>query len=93
MLVLRQIELRRHTDADGDVLTAAGVAEALAIGARLRGQVVVRCDPERRRQFVHLAAAYEESVLAQTNDLRNPARPVADVRHAVGPGLKQHHSK
>ena len=35
--VAREIELRRHTDADEDVLTAAGVAAALAIGARLRG--------------------------------------------------------
>ena len=33
----REIELRRHTDADGDVLTAEGVAAALEIGARLRG--------------------------------------------------------
>jgi broad specificity phosphatase PhoE len=33
----REIELRRHTDADGDVLTAEGVAAALGIGARLRG--------------------------------------------------------
>src|SRR5436190_1533225 len=33
----REIELRRHTDADGDVLTPEGVAAALEIGARLRG--------------------------------------------------------
>jgi broad specificity phosphatase PhoE len=33
----KQIELRRHTDADEDFLTAEGVAAALAIGARLRG--------------------------------------------------------
>jgi broad specificity phosphatase PhoE len=33
----REIELRRHTDADGDVLTPEGVAAALQIGARLRG--------------------------------------------------------
>jgi broad specificity phosphatase PhoE len=33
----REIELRRHTDADGDVLTAEGVAAALEIGARLQG--------------------------------------------------------
>jgi broad specificity phosphatase PhoE len=33
----REIELRRHTDADEDVLTAEGVAVALEIGARLRG--------------------------------------------------------
>jgi broad specificity phosphatase PhoE len=34
----REIELRRHTDADGDVLTAEGVTTALAIGAHLRGE-------------------------------------------------------
>jgi broad specificity phosphatase PhoE len=33
----REIELRRHTDANGDVLTAQGVEAALEIGARLRG--------------------------------------------------------
>jgi broad specificity phosphatase PhoE len=33
----KEIELRRHTDADGDVLTAEGVRAALAIGARLGG--------------------------------------------------------
>jgi broad specificity phosphatase PhoE len=35
--VAREIELRRHTDDDEDVLTAEGVAAALEIGARLRG--------------------------------------------------------
>jgi broad specificity phosphatase PhoE len=34
----REIELRRHTDADGDVLTAEGVRAALEIGARFRGR-------------------------------------------------------
>jgi Histidine phosphatase superfamily (branch 1) len=33
----REIELRRHTDADEDVLTLEGVIAALEIGARLRG--------------------------------------------------------
>jgi broad specificity phosphatase PhoE len=33
----REVELRRHTDADGDILTAEGVEAALRIGARLRG--------------------------------------------------------
>jgi broad specificity phosphatase PhoE len=36
-MVSREIELRRHTDADGDVLTAEGVQAALEIGASLRG--------------------------------------------------------
>ena len=33
----KEIELRRHTDAEDDVLTADGVAAALEIGARLQG--------------------------------------------------------
>lgn len=33
----REIEVRRHTDADGDVLTVEGVRAAVAIGARLTG--------------------------------------------------------
>jgi broad specificity phosphatase PhoE len=33
----REIELRRHTDNDGDVLTADGVRAALEIGSRLAG--------------------------------------------------------
>jgi len=35
--VRREIELWRHTDADGDLLTAEGVRAAQEIGARLRG--------------------------------------------------------
>jgi len=33
----RLVELRRHTDSDGDVLTDQGVAAALRIGAGLAG--------------------------------------------------------
>jgi broad specificity phosphatase PhoE len=33
----KYVELRRHTDADGDVLTDDGVREATRIGARLSG--------------------------------------------------------
>ena len=33
----RIVELRRHTDSDGDVLTDQGVAAALRLGARLAG--------------------------------------------------------
>src|SRR5919198_6075540 len=35
--MVRYVELRRHTDADGDVLTSDGVRAALAIGAGLTG--------------------------------------------------------
>ena len=33
----KEIELRRHTDSDGDVLTEEGVLSAIEIGAGLRG--------------------------------------------------------
>ena len=33
----KYIELRRHTDNEGDQLSAQGVAEALEVGARLQG--------------------------------------------------------
>jgi broad specificity phosphatase PhoE len=33
----KEIELRRHTDSDGDVLTEEGVRAALEVGAALRG--------------------------------------------------------
>jgi len=35
--VSKSVELRRHTDSDGDVLSAEGVTTALKIGKRLRG--------------------------------------------------------
>jgi broad specificity phosphatase PhoE len=34
---MKYVELRRHTDADGDALTPDGVRAALTIGARLEG--------------------------------------------------------
>jgi broad specificity phosphatase PhoE len=50
--VAREVELRRHTDADEDVLTPEGVAAALEIGARLRGgyRVAVSTGAQRATQ-------------------------------------------
>ena len=50
--VRKEIELWRHTDADGDVLTAEGVQAALEIGARLRGdyQVAISTGAQRATQ-------------------------------------------
>jgi broad specificity phosphatase PhoE len=60
----REIELRRHTDADGDMLSAQGVAAALEIGARLRGgyHVGVSSGAQRATQTLacFLAALGEE---------------------------------
>ena len=48
----REIELRRHTDNDGDVLTAEGVRAALDIGSRLTGgyDVAVSTGAQRATQ-------------------------------------------
>jgi broad specificity phosphatase PhoE len=48
----RVVELRRHTDNDGDVLTAEGVAAAVALGAGLAGgyRVVVSTGAQRATQ-------------------------------------------
>jgi broad specificity phosphatase PhoE len=50
----RFVELRRHTDNDGDVLTADGVAAALRIGAGLAGgyRVGVSTGAQRATQTV-----------------------------------------
>jgi broad specificity phosphatase PhoE len=50
--VAREIELRRHTDNDGDVLTAEGVRAALDIGSRLAGgyEVAVSTGAQRATQ-------------------------------------------
>jgi broad specificity phosphatase PhoE len=48
----KEVELRRHTDADEDVLTAEGVSAALQIGAGLRGgyHVAVSTGAQRATQ-------------------------------------------
>ncbi|MGH9009340.1 MAG: histidine phosphatase family protein [Acidimicrobiia bacterium] len=48
----RYVELRRHTDNDGDALTHAGVQAALAIGRRLAGDyhVLVSSGAQRATQ-------------------------------------------
>src|SRR5918992_4512820 len=48
----KYIELRRHTDADGDVLTPEGVQAAIQIGSRLTGgyDLVVSTGAQRATQ-------------------------------------------
>jgi broad specificity phosphatase PhoE len=61
----RSVELRRHTDNDGDVLTDDGVAAALRLGAGLGGgyQVGVSTGAQRATQTVGcLLAALGETV-------------------------------
>jgi broad specificity phosphatase PhoE len=49
---MRRVELRRHTDNDGDVLSPEGVRAALEIGGRLEGpyDVVVSTGAQRATQ-------------------------------------------
>jgi broad specificity phosphatase PhoE len=50
----KEIELRRHTDSDGDALTQDGVQAALEIGANLRGtyDLLVSTGAQRATQTV-----------------------------------------
>ena len=61
----KEIEVRRHTDADGDVLTLEGVQAALTIGARLGGSYDVAFSTGAQRATQTLAcflAALAEQV-------------------------------
>lgn len=51
---MKEVELRRHTANDGDVLTPQGVADAIAIGHRLPGgyHVAVSSGAQRATQTV-----------------------------------------
>jgi broad specificity phosphatase PhoE len=63
--VARYVELRRHTDNDGDVLTEAGVQAALEIGRRLTGpySLLVSSGAQRATQTLAcFACALEEPV-------------------------------
>jgi broad specificity phosphatase PhoE len=48
----KYVELRRHTDADGDVLTPEGILAAIEIGSRLTGgyDLVVSTGAQRATQ-------------------------------------------
>ena len=61
----KQIELRRHTDDDGDALTADGVEAALEVGAGLRGpyELLVSSGAQRATQTLAcFACALEERI-------------------------------
>ncbi|HYB30885.1 MAG TPA: phosphoglycerate mutase family protein [Solirubrobacteraceae bacterium] len=51
----RYVELRRHTDSDGDLLTEEGVRAALEIGQRLRGPYVLLVSSGAQRATQTLA--------------------------------------
>jgi broad specificity phosphatase PhoE len=51
-MMAKYLELRRHTESDGDFLTADGVAAALQIGTRLSGtyEIVISSGAQRATQ-------------------------------------------
>jgi broad specificity phosphatase PhoE len=51
---MRVVELRRHTDAEGDVLTPKGVRDAIEIGKRLEGHydVIISSGAQRATQTI-----------------------------------------
>jgi broad specificity phosphatase PhoE len=53
--VTKAVELRRHTDNDGDALTADGVRAALDIGARLHGDYALLVSSGAQRSTQTLA--------------------------------------
>jgi broad specificity phosphatase PhoE len=53
--VSKEIELRRHTEADEDILTEEGVDAALEIGARLRGDYDIAVSTGAQRATQTLA--------------------------------------
>jgi broad specificity phosphatase PhoE len=53
--VTKAVELRRHTDNDGDALTEEGVHAALEIGARLRGDYTLLVSSGMQRATQTLA--------------------------------------
>jgi broad specificity phosphatase PhoE len=63
--VSKEIELRRHTDSDGDVLTEEGVQAALEVGGGLRGgyELFVSSGAQRATQTLAcFACALEQRV-------------------------------
>src|ERR671934_1270753 len=53
--VARYLELRRHTDSDGDALTDVGVRAALEIGQRLTGSYILMASSGAQRATQTLA--------------------------------------
>ena len=51
---MKEVELRRHTSNEGDLLTPAGVADAIEVGHRLRGgyELAVSSGAQRATQTV-----------------------------------------
>jgi broad specificity phosphatase PhoE len=89
----REVELRRHTDADEDILTAEGVEAALQIGARLRGgyELAVSSGAQRATQtlacfLVALAERVPGGVVVDTGMRSQLEDRWRDAYRAAGSG-------
>ena len=89
--VSREVELRRHTDADGDVLTAEGVAAALEMAPASRAATTSRSRRARsgrrrrlpassRRSANQCRVANEAAILGLTREVVAPLANGAGVR-------------
>lgn len=70
----RTIDLRRHTDNDGDVLSSAGVAAAVALGEALEGDVAFAVSTGAQRATQTLACT-----LGATTDVRVPCGVLVEL--------------
>src|SRR5439155_27193075 len=93
----RYVELRRHTDADGDVLTQEGVRAATEIGARLRGgyDLLVSTGAQRATQTLACFLAARASGSREESSSRQvcaPAEKIAGVKRTSrqGAGRSKH---
>lgn len=59
----RTIDVRRHTDNDGDVLTSEGVAAAVALGEALTGEIAFAVSSGAQRATQTLACALGATAL------------------------------
>ena len=81
---MRYVELRRHTDNDGDELTGQGVADAEAIGReglQPPYAAFVSSGAARATQMVTIlrhAAGQDDSPISEVTGLRVGRRPLAD---------------
>src|SRR5439155_13252555 len=87
----RYVELRRHTDADGDVLTQEGVRAATEIGARLRGgyDLLVSTGAQRATQTLACFLAARASGSREESSSRQvcaPAEKIAGVKRTSRQG-------
>src|SRR5215218_3248362 len=90
--MVKYVELRRHTDADGDVLTPEGVSAAIEIGSHLRGGYEVLVSSGAQRALQALREADPELVEEDSATLAAALRRVLESLPDGGRALVAGHS-